>query len=95
MTSALSPSNFLATNPELLRTTLAESGDNLVRGLQMMAEDIAAGSGNLRIRQSDATKFMLGVNLAATPGKVDFSQRPDRAHPIRADDAETSTSGRC
>ncbi len=70
VTSALSPSNFLATNPELLRTTLAESGDNLVRGLRMMAEDIAAGRGNLRIRQSDAKKFKLGVNLAATPGKV-------------------------
>jgi polyhydroxyalkanoate synthase len=70
LTSALSPSNFVATNPELLRTTFAESGKNLVRGLRMMAEDIAAGHGNLRIRQSDASKFALGVNLAATPGKV-------------------------
>jgi polyhydroxyalkanoate synthase len=72
VTSALSPSNFLATNPELLRTTLAESGDNLVRGLHMMAEDIEAGHGQLRIRQSDAAKFKLGVNLAVTPGKVVF-----------------------
>jgi polyhydroxyalkanoate synthase len=70
VTSALSPSNFLATNPELLRTTLAESGENLVRGLRMMAEDIEAGRGRLRIRQADAAKFKLGVNLAATPGKV-------------------------
>ena len=70
VTSALSPSNFVATNPELLRTTLAESGENLVRGLKMMAEDIAAGRGNLRIRHSDASKFALGVDLAATPGKV-------------------------
>ena len=70
LTSALSPSNFVPTNPELLRTTLAESGENLVRGLKMMAEDIAAGGGNLRIRHSDASKFTLGVNLAATPGKV-------------------------
>jgi polyhydroxyalkanoate synthase subunit PhaC len=70
VTSALSPSNFVATNPELLRTTLAESGENLVRGLRMMAEDIAAGGGNLRIRHSDASKFELGVNLATTPGKV-------------------------
>jgi polyhydroxyalkanoate synthase len=72
LTSALSPSNFVPTNPELLRTTLAESGENLVRGLKMMAEDIAAGGGNLRIRHSDASKFKLGVNLAATPGKVVF-----------------------
>src|SRR4029077_20163507 len=38
VTAALSPSNFPATNPELLRTTLAESGENLVRGLKMLAE---------------------------------------------------------
>ena len=72
VTAALSPSNFLATNPELLRTTLAESGENLVRGLKMLAEDIHAGHGNLRIRQSDARTFQLGVNMAATPGKVVF-----------------------
>ena len=72
VTAALSPSNFLATNPELLRTTLAESGENLVRGLKMLAEDIEAGHGNLRIRQSDARAFKLGVNMAATPGKVVF-----------------------
>ncbi len=72
VSAALSPSNFLATNPELLRTTLAESGENLVRGLKMLAEDIHAGGGNLRIRQSDARAFKLGVNMAATPGKVVF-----------------------
>jgi polyhydroxyalkanoate synthase len=72
VTAALSPSNFVATNPELLRTTLAESGENLVRGLKMLAEDIDAGHGTLRIRQSDARAFKLGVNMAATPGKVIF-----------------------
>ncbi len=72
VTAALSPTNFVATNPELLRTTLAESGENLVRGLKMLAEDIQAGHGTLRIRQADARAFKLGVNLAATPGKVVF-----------------------
>jgi polyhydroxyalkanoate synthase subunit PhaC len=72
VTAALSPSNFLGTNPELLRVTLEESGENLVRGLKMLAEDIEAGKGNLRIRQSDARAFKLGVNLATTPGKVVF-----------------------
>ena len=70
--AALSPSNFVGTNPELLRMTLQESGENLVRGLKMMAEDIQAGNGNLRIRQSDARAFQLGVNMANTPGKVIF-----------------------
>ncbi len=72
VTAALSPSNFVGTNPELLRMTLQESGENLVRGLKMMAEDIQAGKGNLRIRQSDARAFKLGVNMAITPGKVIF-----------------------
>ena len=70
--AALSPSNFIATNPELLRATLAESGENLARGLKMLAEDVEAGHGALRIRQSDARAFKLGQNLAATPGKVIF-----------------------
>jgi polyhydroxyalkanoate synthase len=68
--AALSPSNFVATNPELLRETLESNGANLVRGLKMLAEDIEAGGGDLRIRQSDNTKFKVGVNLALTPGKV-------------------------
>jgi len=68
--SALSPSNFVGTNPELLRTTMKEEGENLVRGLHMLAEDIEAGHGSLRLRQSDSTKFKLGENMAITPGKV-------------------------
>ena len=70
LASALSPSNFVGTNPELLRTTFKEEGENLVRGLHMLAEDIEAGRGTLRLRQSDSTKFKLGENMAITPGKV-------------------------
>jgi poly[(R)-3-hydroxyalkanoate] polymerase subunit PhaC len=70
LASALSPSNFVATNPELLYETLASSGDNLARGIANLAADIKAGNGSLRIKQSDSSKFMLGVNMAATPGKV-------------------------
>ncbi len=72
VTGALSPSNFLATNPELLKHTFEEGGDNLVRGMQMLAEDIAAGKGELKIRQSDTSTHQLGVNMAMTPGKVVF-----------------------
>ncbi|MES1149961.1 MAG: class I poly(R)-hydroxyalkanoic acid synthase, partial [Bradyrhizobium guangdongense] len=53
VTNALSPSNFVLTNPEVLRETVASSGDNLARGLKMLAEDIAAGKGTLKIRQSN------------------------------------------
>ena len=70
ITNALSPSNFLLTNPELLRETLGCNAQNLVRGMQMLAEDIEAGQGDLRIRQSDGSQFKVGENLATTPGKV-------------------------
>ena len=68
--NALSPSNFILTNPELLRETLTSNADNLVRGMKMLAEDIEAGGGHLRIRQSDSSMFEVGRNLATTPGKV-------------------------
>ena len=70
--SAMSPANFIATNPELLRQTLATSGENLVAGALHLAEDMEAGGGQLRIRQTDPSKFEFGVNVAATPGKVVF-----------------------
>ena len=72
ITNALSPSNFVLTNPELLRETLTSNADNLVRGMRMLAEDIETGGGDLKIRQSDASMFAVGRNLATTPGKVIF-----------------------
>jgi polyhydroxyalkanoate synthase len=72
ITNALAPSNFVLTNPEVLRETLASNGDNLVRGMKMLAEDIEAGGGSLRIRQSDPSNLEVGVNMATTPGKVIF-----------------------
>ncbi len=68
--NALSPTNFPATNPEVVRETLETSGDNLARGMRMLAEDIEAGKGSLRIRQSDYSRFEIGRNIALSPGKV-------------------------
>jgi len=68
--NALSPSNFVLTNPELLRETLTSNAENLVRGMHMLADDVEAGGGDLRIRQSDSSMFAVGRNLAVTPGKV-------------------------
>ncbi len=70
--NALSPSNFVLTNPELLRETFTSNAENLVRGMRMLAEDVEAGGGTLRIRQSDSSMFEVGRNLATTPGKVIF-----------------------
>jgi polyhydroxyalkanoate synthase len=68
--NAVSPSNFILTNPELFRETVASSGENLVRGMKMLAEDIQAGKGDLKLRQADYSPFEVGKNLATTPGKV-------------------------
>jgi polyhydroxyalkanoate synthase subunit PhaC len=70
VSNAISPSNFVLTNPELFRETVASNGENLARGMHMLAEDIKAGHGELKLRQSDASRFAVGENLATTPGKV-------------------------
>jgi polyhydroxyalkanoate synthase len=72
ITNAIAPTNFVLTNPELLRETFASGAENLVRGMRMLTEDIEAGGGELKIRQSDASMFEVGRNLAVTPGKVIF-----------------------
>lgn len=70
MANAVSPSNFLFTNPEILRTTLATNGENLVSGMEHLLEDIERGHGHLQIQQTDMSAFRLGENIATTPGKV-------------------------
>jgi polyhydroxyalkanoate synthase len=69
--NAVSPSNFVLTNPQLLRETFSSNAENLVRGMQMLTEDIDE-KGHLKIRQSDTAMFEVGRNLAVTPGKVIF-----------------------
>ncbi len=68
--NAISPSNFVLTNPELLHETLKSNAENLVRGMHMLAEDIEAGGGDIKIRQSAPGAFEVGRNLALSPGKV-------------------------
>jgi polyhydroxyalkanoate synthase len=70
--NALSPSNFLVTNPTVLRETMATNGENLIKGLDHLAEDLATGGGELRIKQTDFDAFEVGRNIAVTPGKVVF-----------------------
>ncbi len=67
---AMSPSNFVTTNPEVLRTTAETGGENLLRGLQNMLTDLERGKGKLRISMTDYEAFTIGENIAATPGKV-------------------------
>ena len=70
---ALSPSNFLLTNPEVLRETVASGGQNLVKGLNNLLEDVTRGGGDqVRLRMTDENAFKLGINIATTPGKIVF-----------------------
>jgi polyhydroxyalkanoate synthase len=85
VSNAISPSNFILTNPELFRETVASNGENLVRGMKMLAEDITAGKGDLRLRQSDYSRFEIGKNIAMTPGKI--VGRSDVAEIIQYDPA--------
>ena len=72
LTSAASPSNFPLTNPEVMRETVASSGENLVRGLEQLAADLDKSGDGLKISQTDLAAFEVGKNLAVTPGKVVF-----------------------
>jgi len=85
ISNAISPSNFILTNPELFRETVASNGENLVRGMKMLAEDIAAGHGDLKLRQADQSSFEIGRNVATTPGKI--VGRSDVAEIIQYDPA--------
>jgi len=67
---AMSPSNFVMTNPEVLKATIESNGENLVHGLENMLEDLERGKGHLRISMTDTEAFEIGVNIAVTPGKV-------------------------
>jgi len=69
---AMSPSNFLMTNPEMLRKTAETGGENLLRGLANLLSDLERGRGKLTIKMADADAFKIGENIAASPGKVVF-----------------------
>ncbi|MGY3609215.1 MULTISPECIES: PHA/PHB synthase family protein [unclassified Bradyrhizobium] len=67
---ALSPSNFVATNPEVLTATLESGGQNLLRGLENLLVDLERGDGPLAITMTDIKAFRLGENIATAPGKI-------------------------
>ncbi len=67
---AMAPSNFVMTNPEVLRTTIESGGENLVKGLEHLLEDLERGHGRLKISMTDEEAFEIGKNVAVQPGKV-------------------------
>jgi polyhydroxyalkanoate synthase len=69
---ALAPSNFVMTNPEVLRATIESRGENLLQGLKNLLDDLERGKGRLAIKMTDMNAFRIGENIAVTPGKVVF-----------------------
>ena len=69
---AMAPSNFVLTNPEVLRATVESRGENLLKGLNNLLDDLERGKGNLAIKMTDYDAFKVGENIAVTPGKVVF-----------------------
>ena len=67
---AMSPSNFVMTNPEVLAAIAESGGGNLVNGLKNLLEDMDEGTGQLKIKMTDEDAFEVGVNVAESTGKV-------------------------
>lgn len=66
LVEAMSPDNFIMTNPVVLKRTMETKGQNLVKGMRHLINDLKRG----QLTHTDANAFTLGENLAATPGKV-------------------------
>ncbi len=69
---AASPSNFMMSNPAVLRAMIETKGQSIVQGVENFARDLKRGGGALAITQTDMNAFRLGENIATTPGKVIF-----------------------
>ncbi|MDE0049184.1 MAG: class I poly(R)-hydroxyalkanoic acid synthase [Rhodospirillales bacterium] len=69
---ALAPTNFLATNPAALRETAETKGENLLRGLRNVLDDLERNEGRFAPKMSDEGHFTLGETIATTPGKIVF-----------------------
>ena len=71
----MSPTNFLATNPDVLERAVETEGESLIKGLENLIKDLEANNGELVVRLADESAFELGRNIATSPGKVVFRNR--------------------
>ena len=71
----LSPTNFLATNPDALARAVETEGESLVRGLENLVRDIESHQGDMVVTLADPGAFRVGENLATTEGAVVYRNR--------------------
>ena len=71
----MSPTNFLATNPEALALAAETDGESLVAGLENLVADLEANNGDLVVTLADKNAFKVGENLGTTDGQVVFRNR--------------------
>jgi polyhydroxyalkanoate synthase len=71
----MSPTNFLATNPDALERAVKTEGESLVKGLENLIADLEANNGELIVKLADENAFELGRNIATSPGKVVYRNR--------------------
>jgi polyhydroxyalkanoate synthase len=75
LVDAMAPTNFVMTNPQVLRTAIETKGESLLHGLEHMLADLERGKGQLRITMTDEHAFKVGENIVTTPGKVVYQNR--------------------
>ncbi len=68
--SAMAPTNFIATNPKVMRAIQQTEGESLRKGLSNLLDDVERGKGRLQISLTDLDAFTPGENIAVSPGKV-------------------------
>ncbi|WP_170782680.1 PHA/PHB synthase family protein [Ruegeria lacuscaerulensis] len=71
----MSPTNFLATNPDALEKAVETEGQSLIKGLENLVSDLEANDGEMVVRLADDSAFEVGGNIATTPGEVVYRNR--------------------
>lgn len=71
----MSPTNFLATNPDALQRAIDTDGESLIKGLENLISDLESNNGELIVKLADENAFELGRNIATSPGKVVFRNK--------------------
>lgn len=75
MLDAMSPSNFMGSNPEVLDKIIATKGQSVIDGMTNLKNDLERGDGMLKISMTDYDAFEVGKNIATTPGKVVYENK--------------------